>query len=154
MGAIKPAKPLSAAIGKITTKSFEARGFAAVGIVTEWAAVVGEEVAALSWPERLKRDGTLRVRVAGPIAVELQHQEPQILERIATYYGYRAVTRLSYVQGSPPVRTRRQARPKPARLDSEQAATLQTTVGATRDVGLRSALQALGRIILAPRPAK
>ena len=98
----RQAQPLSSLIGRIASRSFEARGLAAAGIAAEWPAIVGRSVAACSWPERLGRDGTLRVCVSGPVAVELQHLEPQILERIATYYGYRAVTRLAYVNRAPP----------------------------------------------------
>ena len=101
MRKLRQAQPLSSLIGRITAETFESRGLVAAGIAAEWPAIVGEAVAASSWPERLGRDGTLRVCVSGPIAVELQHLEPQILERIATYYGYRAVTRIAYVSRAP-----------------------------------------------------
>ena len=91
----RQAQPLSSLIQRITAGSFEARGLAAAGIAAEWPAIVGETVAACSWPDRLRPDGTLRICVSGPVAVELQHLEPQILERIAAYYGYRAVTRIA-----------------------------------------------------------
>ncbi len=147
-------RPLSWAIGKIAAKSFDARGLAAAGIITEWSAIVGEAVAAYSWPDRLRRDGTLRVCVSGPVAVELQHLETQILDRIATYYGYRAVTRLVYVQAAP-VRAapREDRRPAPV-TDSAQAARVENTVGETRDRALRGALRALGRAVLAQRRAR
>ena len=146
----RQAKPLSALIGKITAKSFEARGLVAAGIATEWPAIVGEAVAASSWPERLGRDGTLRVCVSGPVAVELQHLEPQILERIAAFYGYRAVTRIAYVNRAPqPEPARVSERRTPAKIDSESAARVETAVESTRDHRLKSALSALGRAVLA-----
>ena len=100
----RQAQPLSSLIQRITAGSFEARGLAAAGIAAEWPAIVGETVAACSWPDRLRADGTLRICVSGPVAVELQHLEPQILERIAAYYGYRAVTRIAYVNRAPSAR--------------------------------------------------
>src|SRR5512144_3159687 len=77
------------------------RGFAGGRVVAEWGSIVGEHLAARSLPERVTRPadgrggGTLHVRVAsGALAVELQHVEPVIIERINTYFGYRAVARL------------------------------------------------------------
>ena len=146
----RQAQPLSSLIGRITAETFESRGLVAAGIAAEWPAIVGEAVAAASWPERLGRDGTLRVCVSGPIAVELQHLEPQILERIAAYYGYRAVTRIAYVSRAPA--SPRPSAPKrrvPQIIDSESAARVKTAVDSTQDRRLKSALGALGRAILA-----
>ena len=147
----RQAQPLSALIGRITAKSFEARGLAAAGIAAEWPAIVGEAVAASSWPERLGRDGTLRVCVTGPVAVELQHLEPQILERIAAYYGYRAVTRIAYVNRAAPPPPPRRERRRLREFDSESAQRVESAVDSTRDRGLRTALAALGRAVLARR---
>ena len=151
----RQAKPLSSLIGKITAKSFESRGLVAAGIATEWPAIVGEAVAASSWPERLGRDGTLRVCVSGPVAVELQHLEPQILERIAAFYGYRAVTRIAYVNRSPASQPARDSgRRTSPNIDSESAARVENAVDSTRDHRLKSALAALGRAVLARSQTK
>ena len=146
----RQAQPLSTLIGKIAAKSFESRGLAATGIAAEWQAIVGEAMAACSWPERLGRDGTLRICVSGPVAVELQHLEPQILERIAAYYGYRAATRIAYVNRAPssrppPVSKRR----APPQIDSESAVRVDFAVGSTRDGRLKEALASLGRAVIA-----
>ena len=145
----RQAQPLSTLIRKITAESFEARGLAAAGIASEWPAIVGEAVAECSWPDRLRPDGTLRVCVSGPVAVELQHLEPQILERIAGYYGYRAVTRIAYVNRAPSARpapiVERRTLPK---FDSESAARVESAVESTRDGRLKEALAALGRALI------
>ena len=145
----RQAQPLATLIGGIAAKSFESRGLAAAEITAQWPAIVGEAVAASSWPERLGRDGTLRVCVSGPVAVELQHLEPQILERIAAYYGYRAVTRIAYVNRAAPPQTPGRERRTPPNFDSESAARVENTVDSTRDGRLKSALSALGRAVLA-----
>ena len=149
----RSARPLSWAIGKIAAKSFKARGLAAAGIVGEWRAIVGEALAACSWPDRLQRNGTLRVRVAGPVAVELQHLEPQILDRIAAYYGYRAATRIVYVQAAPVAPAPHARRPAPP-LDPVRAARIERAVSETRDSRLKNALGALGRALLAGRDTR
>ena len=145
----RQAQPLASLIGRITAKPFEARGLAAGGIAAEWPAIVGESIADCSWPDRLRPDGTLRVCVSGPVAVELQHLEPQILERIAAYYGYRAVTRIAYVNRAAPPQTPGRERRRPPKFDSESAARAENTVNSTRDSRLKSALAALGRAVLA-----
>ena len=145
----RQAQPLAALIGRIAAKSFESRGLAAAEITAEWPAIVGEALAACSWPERLGRDGTLRVCVSGPVAVELQHLEPQILERIAAYYGYRAVTRIAYVNRAAPPKAPGRERRTPPKIDSESAARVENTVNSTRDNRLKSALAALGHAVLA-----
>ena len=146
----RQAQPLSSLIGKIAAESFEARGLVAAGIANEWPAIVGQAVAASSWPERLGRDGTLRVCVSGPVAVELQHLEPQILERIAAFYGYRAVTRIAYVNRAPsPQPARVSERRTSPKIDSESAARVESAVDSTGDHRLKSALAALGRAVAA-----
>ncbi len=145
----RQAQPLATLVGRIAAKSFESRGLVAAEIASEWPAIVGEAIAASSWPDRLGRDGTLRVCVAGPVAVELQHLEPQILERIASYYGYRAVTRIAYVNRAAPSRTPDRKRRMPKKIDSESVARVENTDDSTQDSRLRSALAALGRAVLA-----
>jgi hypothetical protein len=134
------------------------RGFGEGAIVTDWPAVVGAHIAALSAPERLsfppgeRRGGVLRVRVAGPLAVELQHLEPLILERINSHFGYQAVARLKIVQG-PVAQPRRPALPQPRPLTGGEETQLAACLAGVGDEALRQALESLGRaLIAAPRP--
>ena len=90
---------LSQMVPKLTRAALRNRGFHQASILTDWTDVVGVEMAAKSCPEKISRDGVLTLRVDGPIALEIQHREPQILERIATHFGYRAVSRISIRQG-------------------------------------------------------
>ena len=53
--------------------------------------------------------GVLVLHVAGAAALELQHSELQILERINGFFGYPAITRLRLIQ-APPLRS--SARPE------------------------------------------
>ncbi len=145
------ARPLAAALRKVTAKTFKRRGFAAAAILTEWPIIVGEDLAACTAPERLRRDGTLRLRVEGPIALELQHREPEILERIATYYGYRAVRRLTFVRGTLEKAAPRLPRRRPE-IDSTGARSVDHAVRQIRDDGLKRALGGLGRAVRAPAP--
>ncbi len=128
------------------------RGLAGGRIVAEWPQIVGGALAACSCPEKLspargENQGVLRIRVDGPLAVELQHLEPQIIERINGYFGYRAVGRLAMVRGPlpkpPPVKPRREPTPNP-----EAARAAARHFAQIDDDDLKAALESLGRAVL------
>ena len=84
--------------------------------------IVGRPLCDHCCPERLGRDGTLHVRVSGGWALELTHLEPLVIERIAGYFGYPAITRLALMQGPLPSRPKRRARRvRPLDDDGERA---------------------------------
>ena len=145
-------KRLSAFVPKLTREAFGGRGFHRATVLTDWPAIVGPRVAARTCPEKIGRAGTLVVRAAGAFAVELQHMEPVLLERIATHFGYRAVTRLAIRQGPLPERPAEPPQPRP--LSADEARALDDQVAAVPDDGLRAALASLGRAVrgLARRP--
>lgn len=132
-------------------------GFADSRVVSEWSSIVGESLASRTLPERLVRGpvsrggGTLYVRVAsGTFALELQHLEPLLLERINTYFGYQAVTRLRMKHGPMP-----EPEPRcPERaLTTEDAIAVDGMVSEIDDPAVRQALRALGRS-LRTRPTR
>ena len=148
----KGRRPLGQLVRRAIGPSFGRRGFAGAEILTRWPAIVGDGLARHAYPERLiaargSAGGTLRVRVEGGFATELQHLETEVLERINSYFGYRAVARLALVQGPvpvPAVAPQRQAR----RLDADEAAELDRALASTEDEHLRSSLAALGRFVI------
>ena len=143
----RQSRPLAFALHKVTEKIYRKRGFASAGVLNNWPAIVGEDLARHSLPERIGGDGTLHLRVDGPLATEIKHMEPQILERIASYFGYRAVRRLSLVQG--PLEKSPPEKPVAARaLDSDSEKTLADTIDGTRNVDIKSALARLGKAVL------
>ncbi len=134
-----------------------ARGFAATALLTEWPAIVGADLACFTqpdkviWPRRTddgeapppqsawRADGAILVlKVDGPRAIELQHRADQILERVNTYFGYRAIAQLRFLQT--PI----------SRVVPKSAATLLPAAdeacvpAAISDGGLRQALARLG----------
>jgi hypothetical protein len=139
---------LARAVGKVTRTTFGRQGFAEARVLTDWPAIVGPDLAADCLPESLSASGVLRIRVAGGRALELQHLEPQLLDRIATFFGYRAVHRISLVQGPlPPRATPTTTQPRSLKADEEMA--LAADLETTADPGLRRALDRLGRAVLA-----
>lgn len=147
--------PISAArfVARIVDPALRRQGFAESEVVTRWAEIVGKELARIATPEKLAfRRGspagaTLHVRAAGPAALELQHMAPTVIERINTYYGYRAVERLHIVQG-PPVPSDRRRNATSTPLPAVVRARLDNAVGNTTHDGLRSTLRRLGTSVL------
>ncbi|MGE3304185.1 MAG: DUF721 domain-containing protein [Hyphomonadaceae bacterium] len=141
---------LAALLPRLTRTALGKRGFAEGGIVADWPAIVGPELAAMSLPERLsfpqgaRGDGTLQVRAAGAMALELQHLEPVLIERINGYFGYRAVARLKIRQGPVPRQRRRREVAPP---DPAAARAVDDAVAPVEDPALRAALAGFGRAL-------
>lgn len=116
----------------------------------EWTAILGPDIAAVTWPEALARGGTLKLRVAPARALEVQHRAPLVIERINQFFGRDAVARLALVQGPLPLGAptrHRSARP----LGAGEAAALDDQLSAVTNADLREALARLGRrVITAP----
>lgn len=147
-------RALAAMVSKITRKVLKQRGFAEAGIITDWPAIVGAEIALESAPEKLvyppgeRLGGVLHIRVAGALATELQHLEPLVIERINGYFGYRAVARLRLLQGPLPVE---KTAPPAARrrLEPGEEAALREGLAEVPDDDLKAALERLGRAVMA-----
>ena len=105
-------KTLSSCIEPLTRPVLKSQGLAGSRLLSQWQEVVGEAMAARSYPAKLSfprgktTDGTLTIAVENGFATEIQHMMPIILERLATYYGYKAVSRIiishSYAQTQKP----------------------------------------------------
>ncbi len=146
-------RAIAAEIPRIAGKALGTRGFGEAQLVTQWDAVMGPELAARLSPDRLtfprgeRRGGTLRLRVASAFALEAQHLEPAIIERINGFFGYGAVARLVLVQG-PPKYAGQQAAPQPRRLSAAEADALETRLAAIANPALRQALARLGAAVI------
>ncbi len=138
-------------VGGLSKRAFGRRGFLGGEIIAEWPKVVGEQMANLSCPERIlypsgkRSGGTLHLRIAsGSIAVELQHLEPVLLERINGYLGYKAVEKVHLIQApvdSPDARKESTSR----RVDPENLEQLMLTLTDVDDPDLKSSLERLAR---------
>ena len=145
-------RPIAAELGRLIGKPMGKRGFAEGGLIAEWPAVVGEEIARhaaplkLSFPRGERRDATLTLRAAGAFATELQHMAPQLIERINGYMGYGAVARIKIEQGRLPPR-KRSGNLEPAPLSDQEKSRLESDLEPIADADLKRALDALGRTV-------
>lgn len=142
---------LAATLPRVTRAILGRHGLAEGGLVADWASIVGAEIAERSLPLRLafatseRRNGTLHVRISGSLAIELQHLEPVIIERINGYFGFGAVTRLKIQQGPVP---RPVAAPRPGvTVDPAIEVAVNSQVATVDNEELRQALAGFGRAL-------
>ena len=164
------AKAVGTFVPRLTRQAFEKFGFSAATLITDWALIVGADLARATAPERLKwpkgvaaqgkaveevdqgRPGaTLILRVDDGRALDIQYKSRQIIERINAYFGYRAVADLRILQA--PL-DRRFAAPLPPAATKPQPVPAEVT--AVEDPGLRQALERMAQGVLgrAKAPAK
>jgi hypothetical protein len=156
-------RSLSATLPKVTKAIIDKGGRDYATLIAEWPAIVGPQLAAASQPEKLVRrrhdderstGGVLTIRVSGGAALEIQHREPQIVERINTYLGYRGVVRLRLVQG---VLTRRipASLPPERALSPAESQAIDSAAAKVTDPDLQSRLARFGRTLAAgPTPPR
>ncbi len=154
-----PSKAIGRIAPGILNGVFQKRGFAQGQILAQWPGIAGEELARftspekISWPRRghggAQQDGaTLVLRVEGPLAIEVQHSAPQLIERINSFFGYQAICKISIRQGPLPRRHIVQRR-KTRALSGSEEQKLNAGLHGIRDAGLRKALERLGRGVIA-----
>ena len=77
--------------------AFRRRSPASAQLLTDWPAIVGPALAAVTEPRRLSGT-TLTVACTGPVAMELQHMTGELLARINGHLGRIVVERLRFAQ--------------------------------------------------------
>ncbi len=135
-------RPLASLVPRLTRPAFRRRSPAGAALMSDWPALVGPTLAAVTAPLRLTR-GVLTIACSGPMATELQHLGPQLMARINGSLGTVTVESLRFVQQAPASAAAAVAppRPAPAALPAAVAARLEGVA----DPELRAALERLGR---------
>ena len=142
-------KTLASVVEPVTRPLLKKQGLAGSRILTEWESVVGPQLARHCLPEKLsfpagkKTGGTLTISVENGFATELQHMQPLILERIAGYFGYHAVSRIVISHGWQPVMPQEATAPPRKALPANCAAM----ADGVDDPELKAALQSLARTL-------
>lgn len=83
------------------------KGFVETDILTNWQDIIGEDLANFTSPLKIdfkpqqRLNGILHLEVpSGAFALEIQHKEKIILQKINTYFGYNAVSSIRIIQNS------------------------------------------------------
>jgi hypothetical protein len=95
--------------GAVGRSALGRAGFDDPTLVLRWEEIAGAETARLTRPLRLSGD-VLTLRAEPGAAVFLQHESRPLCERINTYLGRTAVSRLKFVPG--PVQARPRLKPR------------------------------------------
>ncbi|WP_303976298.1 DUF721 domain-containing protein [Dongia mobilis] len=150
---------LASNVPNLTKLALGRKGFAEAGLIGAWPTIVGEEIARLAIPVKMRlprpkgekaatpaipsgvvpnvAGGTLTLRASSAASLEVQHLKPRILERITRYFGYPAITEIKIEIGD-----RRKAAPKARRPAPGPATPLD--LSKVSDPEIREALQRLG----------
>ena len=138
-------------VGNVGGPAFRRFGFIQSSIVSRWAEIVGERYAKVSSPESIrfpagkKSSGVLTLIVQGAHAPLMQHLSPLIIERVNRFFGYPAVTKVTFRQGSMPLEPKRAKRPELRPVPKELGEGLREIA----DPELRACLESLAARIAA-----
>ena len=145
------------ALGSLITQSTQFginnRGYVQPEIISLWEEIVNPELAKEAVPQKLifprgrRSGGTLRIRAPAPLATELQHKETLLLDRINSFFGYKAVEKIIIIHGNPIDASPSHERAKITPLDSETTKKIESMTLNIQHGELRKALTALGKTL-------
>jgi len=143
-------RAIASVLPKISEPALRKRGFTAAEIVTRWPEIAGEVLAAESTPDHLsfpngsQKGGTLYIAASGSVALQIQHQEPNILQRINLYFGCSAVGRISISQTSQRYKNIQKVKKHAKEPTARQIAAIKSVTQQISAPELRHALDKLG----------
>lgn len=145
--------PLSRSLDKATKPFFIQRGFAEGRIITDWNIIVGSALGQCSQPKKLsfpkekRSGGILYVEVYDSgMATQMVYLEPMIIEKIATYFGYKAVGKIKLIQKpSGRVMTQPKAALPAKKLSPPDEQKLKNLLHGIKDEALKASLASLGQ---------
>ncbi|WP_298853618.1 DUF721 domain-containing protein [uncultured Ruegeria sp.] len=137
----------------------ESRGFAVSRLLTHWAEIVGQDIAAIARPINVGYGkggfgATLTVLTTGPQAPMLEMQKEQLRGKVNAVYGFNAISRIRITQTAPTGFAEGQAsfdhKPKQAKpeIAPDIAVEADKVSRDVNDEDLRAALERLGRNVL------
>jgi hypothetical protein len=135
-------RPLGSLVPNVTRQSFRRHNPASAQILADWEIIVGPKVAQTTVPRRLDR-GVLTIACSGPAAMDLHYLGVEVINRINTHLGGQPVHSLKFTQAGMP---RKPPPPRPA--PPEAILEAEAAVADLPDGDLKSALAALGRVVI------
>ena len=152
------ARNISRLTDDLFSDALRRRSGLSLALLRQWNEIAGPSLANVTRPERIKwgrrphagddpAPGTLIVAAGAAAALTLQHETDQLIERINTVFGYRAIGRISIVQ-KPVDPPQRRMTPEP---DPQMLKTVRRRTEPIEHDGLRDSLQRLGEAMATRR---
>ncbi|WP_085907343.1 DUF721 domain-containing protein [Kiloniella majae] len=145
----KSMQPIAATLPKLTKRITGKRGFAEAGLIEDWAMIVGKELADQCLPVKLRypsqgirNDGTLLIKADPAFALAIQQQTPQVIERVNSHFGYRAIARISLQQG-PLYKPEKKQAPELPKLTTKEQQDIKSEFSNVENEALRTSLERL-----------
>jgi len=98
------AQPLAAALDNVLKPTLSRYSRVEAELLVHWDLIVGKKFDAICRPEKVffsrgkKQNGTLTLYVSAMDALDIQHSTPQIIEKIAVYFGYKVIAHIKIHQ--------------------------------------------------------
>ena len=129
-------------------------------ILSNWPQIVGTFFADHSEPDRISRmtegfsdldepiyKNFLHVRVSPAAAVEFQHYKDTIIEKINSFFGYKAITDLRLQQNFVPNKKSQNVKSLDENLSKEEEEQIKSEIGAINNKELEKSIVKLGASI-------
>lgn len=130
-----------------------------VDVLLFWEQIVGEELSTYTFPEKIsfrnkeRTNGILHVAVAnGAFALELQHREKFVLDKVNAFFGYQAVSSMRIRQNISALSVKKcqfnQPKSKKKLVSKEEQNYIEQITTGMEDTDLQKQLQSLGEWVL------
>lgn len=136
----------------VTKPLMRKNGFVTPQIIFDWPLIVGDYLAEsttpikINFPKNKNCDGVLFIEVIGAQAPIIQQLESEIIEKIAIYFGFKAVAKIKLIHsGEMP---KQKTHKKEAPLTAEESIRLDKLLEDVKDIELRDKLKSIGEHVI------
>ncbi len=133
-----------------------AEDFVEADILLNWRDIVGQEMSSYAYPIKVKYDHrknfrTLYIEVpVGGFALELQHKENYLLEKLNAYFGYKAVHKINIsqnIQLKPQIKPEEKTKEE-IKLNEDEKKYMNEIIADIKDDKLKEILIKLGESVI------
>jgi hypothetical protein len=143
-------------VQNITKPIIRKNGFVTPQIIFDWSVIVGDYLAEfttplkITFPAQKNANGCLHIEVIGAQAPVVQSLEQEIIEKIAVYFGFKAITKIKLLH------SRELPREKPVTaettLTTVEAKKLDKMLASVEDAELKEKLKSIGKYVIRRQP--
>ena len=133
-----------------------AEDFVEADILLNWRDIVGQEIASFAYPIKVKYNHKENIRTlymevpVGGFALEVQHKEDYLLEKLNAYFGYKAVHKINISQNirlRPQIKSTKETKERVKLSDTEKK-YVESVVDGIKDDKLKEILTKLGESVV------